>query len=96
MVIIHMKRIIIHFRGVKYHESNYYLFYRLCEQICILVVLHVYFSYTCVSTIDDTHPCMCRVQVHEKIELYELHYRISFYLRDLFPPIKRIAHAIDE
>lgn len=55
------------------------------------VLLH-----TCVSTIDDTHPCMCRVQAHEKIELYELHYRISFYLRDLFPPIKRIAHAIDE
>lgn len=48
---------------ISHHESNYYLFYRLSEQICILVVLHVYFS-----TIDDTHPCMCHAQAHEKID----------------------------
>lgn len=69
MVIIHMKRIIIHFRGVKYRITSRII-------ICFIGCANkLYFSgparvllHTCVSTIDATHPCMCHVQAHEKID----------------------------
>lgn len=55
----------------------------------ILVALHVYFStrvYPRSMHVSRTGP--------RKNRLYELHYPISFYLRDLLPSIKCIAHSM--
>lgn len=71
MVIIHMKGIIIH-KGENIASRVELLFVlsAVCGQICILAIVHVYFSCTrvCPSTIDDTHLCTCHVQDHEKID----------------------------
>lgn len=71
MVIIHMKGIIIH-KGENIASRVELLFVlsAVCGQICILAIVHVYFSSTrvCPSTIDDTHLCTCHVQDYEKID----------------------------
>lgn len=71
MVIIHMKGIIIHKReNIASRVELLFVLSAVCGQICILAIVHVYFSSTrvCPSTIDDTHLCTCHVQDHEKID----------------------------
>lgn len=95
MVIIHMKRIIIHFRGVKYRITSRII-------ICFIGCANkLYFSgparvllHTCVSTIDATHPCMCHVQAHEKIDFMNSIIPFLSIYEYLLPSIKCIAHSM--
>lgn len=76
MVIVPMKG---HYPGAcswsgKYrmYGTDYYLFYRLSERICIVLApnesARVQFPITaCVSANDDTHLYMCQVHVYGKI-----------------------------